>query len=464
MGRTDSLATDYEPLPIEFDPLTDDFVPKTKRYIHFDLPLSDDELAKIDASPSAILAHEFWPLLGFIIQERRVKPKLLKDGTPCVENGKTIVEFKPKDRRIKFASHKDAAMLQKYSKRLASRYEHLLHEIGLDQNILAYRSGIGSNIQMAKSLFDEIREKKDVTFLAFDISGFFDNIQHSTLKKSIARLFPNTVIPDPDYKVFRNITRYSYVESGESLQLRLGRKKPINGRICTATEFREKIRGQKPSLVKTNISTIGIPQGTAVSGLYANISLLAFDESLKNRIEQVGGSYRRYSDDIALVLPSSQEAAEVEKLVQSEIAKVGLEINAKKTEKAIFSESSGKLLCNGRCQYLGFTFDGRKILIRESSLTRYYKKMRKGIHAKMIAAKMKNLDAKGPTINPTKIYRRKLLKTYTHFGYSRNFPRYAYRASELLEAPEIRQQISRHMSIFRKTWKREMQRVFGTNP
>ncbi|WP_428028511.1 hypothetical protein, partial [Altererythrobacter sp.] len=48
------------------------------------------------------------------------------------------------------------------------------------------------------------------------------------------------------------------------------------------------------------------------------------------------------------------------------------------------------------------------------------------------------------------IYMRELFKRFTHFGKNRNFPRYAYRASDVHRSPEIRAQLRNHMDIFKK--------------
>ena len=94
-------------------------------------------------------------------------------------------------------------------------------------------------------------------------------------------------------------------------------------------------------------------------------------------------------------------------------------------------------------QYLGFTFDGEKTFIRQSSLDRYYSKMNRGIRAKVHAAKQERSYSE-------EMFLRELYKKCTHFGQYRNFPRYVYRAAVIHQAPEMRAQISRHMIVFKK--------------
>jgi RNA-directed DNA polymerase len=53
------------------------------------------------------------------------------------------------------------------------------------------------------------------------------------------------------------------------------------------------------------------------------------------------------------------------------------------------------------------------------------------------------------------------LARYTHLGKRRNFLRYAYKAADVMGCPEIRQQVSRHVTWFNRAWEREAVRVFG---
>lgn len=195
-----------------------------------------------------------------------------------------------------------------------------------------------------------------------------------------------------------------------------------------------------------------IPQGTPVSGLYANIYLRTFDREMIAWCARFGGSYRRYSDDIAVILPLGAKEHHVVAIVEKMLADFGLAMSVDKTDTADFK--GGALISATPIQYLGFTFDGQKTQIRSSSLDAYRGKMRRGIHAKMIAAKRKNVPS-------FEVFRRESLARYTHLGKRRNFLRYAYKAADVMGCPEIRQQVSRHVTWFNRTWEREVARVFG---
>lgn len=424
IGRTESLASGCEP----FDPKTDDFVTKDRKYTHFDYRLNDTQRGEISLATINLSKHDFWPLIAFGIPRRK----------RMFDEQKNFIGYENKPRPIKFGSHMDAAILELYSKKLGELYESYILDKSFRNSILAYRKSTGDNVKMAKSLFDEITNRGDCVAIAVDVSGFFDNIEHDELKECLKLIFGVAELPDEDYHVFRNITRYSYVESTK-LRERLGKAYKPPGRLCYPRDFRKYAREQKPSIVEKNPHGIGIPQGTPISGLYANISMLSVDENLKSYCESIGASYRRYSDDIAVVLPKSARIESVLGAISTILKTAGLEINESKTDIARFSKNTA----DKPFQYLGFTFDGQCVRIRQSSIHNYYRKMRKGIRAKIHAAKAKDIP-------PSDIYMRHLMKRYTHFGKGRNFTKYAYRAATTFSSDEIKKQLAPHMKHFEK--------------
>lgn len=349
MGRTVSNAPGCAPED-EFDPSIDDFVTKERKYIHFDLPLTEEQRTNVALASSVILSHSFWPLLGFESIQRRVK-----------RNELGVVSFEEKKREIKFGSHKDASLLEAYSKILSHEYEKFIASVPFKGCVLAYRTGVGDNVTQARDLFEEIREAKNCHAIALDIKGFFDHIDHSVLKRCLSQVLGSPNIPDDHFYIFRRITKYEWVDSGQ-VKERLGRRYARFGRICTAREFRDQIR----DLVIINPHDFGIPQGTPVSGLFANIGMITFDAKMHKMVQAVGGSYRRYSDDIAIIVPEHCDPNLVLCEAIKALAEIGLEISPSKTEIAHFQEVSGTLSSSQPFQYLGFTFDGAKTLILNS--------------------------------------------------------------------------------------------------
>lgn len=434
----------YQPSEEDFDPSIDDFVPvalsKERRYMHFDLPLDDDERQLQNDFTSPSKPHRFWPLLGYNDVTRR----FTRDKTGHRVESKKI-------RPIRFAGHEDAAYLQAYAAHLEPFYESALKADGSSASVLAYRRGGGTNIHHAKSLFDEIRERRDCSVFAMDISGFFDCLDHTILRDQIASLLGVTRLNGHHASVWKNLTRYSWVET-EHLDKVLGEKRQRNGRVCTPDDFVAHVQGRKSGLINVNEDPFGIPQGTPISGLYANIYLREFDRIMIQQCAKYGGSYRRYSDDIAVVLPLGASRRRVTGLVEKLLADYGLAMSVDKTETADFK--NGRLCSPRPIQYLGFTFDGVTTLIRPSSLDAYRRKMRRGIHAKMMAGK-------GKEVAPLDVYKRESLSRYTHLGKRRNFLTYAYKAAEIMDAPEIRQQVKKHVTWFNRAWDAEVRKIGG---
>lgn len=114
-------------------------------------------------------------------------------------------------------------------------------------------------------------------------------------------------------------------------------------------------------------------------------------------------------------LPLGAKVRHVVAVVEKMLADFGLAMSVDKTDTADFK--GGMLSSSTPILYLGFTFDGRKTLIRASSIDAYRGKMRRGIHAKFIAAKGKDIPS-------AEVFKRQSLARYTHLGKRRNFLRY----------------------------------------
>lgn len=440
-GRTVSYASGYalDGDDDDFDPIIDDFVSKERKYLHFDLPLSEADRTGFQISPSEIETHSFWPLIGYVSEERKVK-----------KDKKGNLQFSVKQRPIKFGSHRDAAVLEYYTGLLSKDFENLIAANGSAPSVLAYRSGVGNNINHSKALFDEIRRRGDCIAIALDIEGFFNNIRHDVLYRSLQTVCGVGRLSKSDFKIFERMTRFEWVESHAVKQC-LGKKYGRFGRICRSDEFRRLVR--KANLVQQNPNEFGIPQGTPLSGLYANISLMEFDRQIIEFVKMLNGSYRRYSDDLAIVVPAGSDFSQIIDTVRSKLYQIGLDISTKKTEVSHFQMTGGQQKADKPFQYLGFTFDGRRVLIRQSSLNRYYSKMNRGVSAKVRAAKKQSIPS-------NEIFMRELFRKFTHFGRNRNFPRYAYRACKVHGAPEIREQLRSHMTIFKDTVRRAIIKIY----
>lgn len=207
-----------------------------KRYVHFDLPLSHESAVKLVLDTAKVAQHRFLPLMAFEKRDRKYRRQ--DDGTARVEY---------KIRKIAYSSNIDSCIFSYYAHLLHPQYEKILENFGIDDAVIGYRS-VGSNIDLALQAFREIETRGPCVAFAFDISGFFDNIDHGVLKRNWCRVLECAKLPDDHYHVFRNLTKYSSVNKSAVLR-RLGispstKDRDISLPICSVGEFRSKIKGE----------------------------------------------------------------------------------------------------------------------------------------------------------------------------------------------------------------------------
>ncbi len=232
--------------------------------------------------------------------------------------------------------------------------------------------------------------------------------------------------------------------------------------------FRERIR--EGGLIWGNPERAnhrGIPQGAPISALLSNIYMLDFDTAMQGAVSAHGGLYRRYCDDIVVVVPPHAEAI-IDQLATTQIEALGLNINPDKTTKAEFPSGIGMPASGGKkTQFLGFDFDGVRRLIRASSLTRYYGKMRRGVNLARQTWRKQNrqeaLDGSPLSGMKTKqlylrysylIRRRFRSKPDGHERQGENFITYAHRAAATMNAPEIKRQVRNHLAKLKEAIRR----------
>jgi len=404
---------------------------RPRRYLHFDEPLSIAKATALATDPSAVTAHAFWPLIRFHVHTAKIKQDKV--------SGK--IDWHHKDREISYAAHSDSLIFGFYASVLADAYEKKLLQLGLGDCVLAFRPLGKCNIDFAKCAFDEIANRGNCVALALDVTKFFDTIDHAQLKQRWASLLSSPNLPSDHYSVYKAVTKFSFVDRDEAFSaLGVSVHTPRSGgrhRLCSPAEYRQKIRGA--GLVKVNPNRFGIPQGTAISALLSNVYMLDFDMVANQFAANAGGRYMRYCDDILLILPSSR-AKEAESFCETEIQKLKLAINPKKTDTCYFTLAAGSQVCSRPLQYLGFLFDGRQILIRSAAFAKFSNRMKRGVSLakQTMRSKNKAKQAKGATEQG--LYLRKVLSRYSHLG-QRNFVRYGYKAAALLKSNAIRRQL-----------------------
>ncbi|MBS0253208.1 MAG: hypothetical protein JSR78_19280 [Proteobacteria bacterium] len=403
-----------------------------KYFPHFDQPL-DFDAAKLKVEDQVwVASRSFWPFLGFEDRKRRFR---------TIE-GKNIADTK--SRPIKYCSHVDGYVFAYYAHSLQAAYEKHISGKSFSASVIGYRRGIGSNIDMARAAFSEISRRRKAVAICLDISSFFDNIEHLRLKNNIALVLGSARLSPAWFSVYRAMTRYAWVDA-EQLQERLNLDPANPPRpLCSAGDFRKKVRGDGGDferLVRTNGDRYGIPQGSPISAVFSNVFMLGFDEAMHAYVTRIGGGYRRYSDDIMVICaPRFQKRAL--QFVRKEIGKLGgkIKLSEEKTEVSVFERRRDEIFCDHPITYLGFTFDGKRILLRGRTLSRYFRRM---------SYATRHAASKASDEGGTLVYKRKLYRDFTHLG-SDNFYSYAKRASNVLDDETPKLQLRRHFLILHR--------------
>ncbi len=430
---------------------------KRRNYLHFDFPVAEDNARNLVCDPTRVAAHSFYPFLGYKVVTRRIS----KD-----QHGNIIK--RPKSREIKIAAHRDAAIYAHYADQLLPLYEAELVRRGVAMAVTAFRSlpQGGTNIDFAGQVFRYIDTHRPCVALAFDLEKFFDTLDHGVLKEHWAKLLGIDRLPADHFALFRSLTRFCWVERTDLFtRLKISPHNPKAGkrrRICSPREFRENVR-QAGLLLPNPCPGKGIPQGSPISALLSNLYMLDFDQDVNAGIIELGGYYRRYCDDIMVVVPPEhQQAAEL--LVRRAVEKSKVTVNDGKTDRVSFPLGQGQTAnqpepdsgFSDHIQYLGFTYDGTRTLIRPGSLGRYYGKMRAGVNLAKLTQRKYNRKEVNASMPLTPLRTRKLHIQYTYLIRRRtslpgqdkkaqgNFLTYAYRAAEKLSAPEIKRQVRNH--------------------
>ena len=373
-----------------------------KNYPHFDAPLAIDEIQRLVTDPARVARNAFYPFMLFYDEWQPYRT--LASGRP-----------EKKTRPIRYAARRDAYIFAHYRRILSELYEARLNELGIADCPIAYRqllktnrTGGKCNIDFAKDAFDEIVKLGKCVAVALDISKYFESLDHSRIESIWCDLIGSTSLPDDHNAVFRNITRYHYVDKQEVYRrlgylgpIRRGRRivegytvpfRKIPKQLCSPENFRLKICGGDPSLpnlIQVNKLDYGIPQGAPISDLIANFYLMEFDKVTKEYVLARGGRYMRYSDDLLLILPGDETMArDAVAFVTSEIANYGERIAIKGSKTCIvgFRRQAEGLEYEhlegpqgrGGFEYLGFRFDGKRVYVRESTISGVYRKIAGG--------------------------------------------------------------------------------------
>lgn len=381
---------------------------KRRGYRHFDRPVGAEFADKV-RDPKFVSRHSFSPLLHRAKSEKRYKV--------CPKSKKRIISTK--DRPIKYASHRDACIFAYYAHRLGALLDEHYVQSGLSDSVIAYRALGQGNYDFAADTYAFAKQNSPVTILAFDVTSFFDNLDHGLLKRRLKRIFGVAELPEDWLRVFRAVTRYHFVDLERlkanpdfASRFAATRRDPI----ATVAE----LKAAGVPFVPNPTPKKGIPQGTPMSAVASNLCMIDFDASARTYCVGIGALYRRYSDDILVICkPEHTKAAEAE--ILRLIGLEGLEIAPHKTEVTLFDADApgdGKV-----AQYLGFMLGRDDAALRQSSLSRQWRKMRRAFRRTQRIASGEVAAGRAD-----KAFTKRLRKRFTALKF-RNFSSYARRSA-----------------------------------
>ena len=383
---------------------------RPRGYKHFDAPVGE-AFAKNACDPNFVERHVWSPLIHYVKRVKRYKPKRSDDGKTRLI-GETV--FKSRD--IMFASHRDACILAKYAWDISEKLDAHYKSSGLHRNVIAYRRLGRANYHFSADAYRFAKERGECVILCFDITGFFDKINHAILKDRLKRLLGVSELPKDWFVVFRHVTKFRRIERAaleENDEFKARLKTDTKQPVATIAE----IKSSSIPIIK-NPNKCGIPQGTPISAVFSNLYMIEVDRVMVDACDAIGALYKRYSDDILIVCAPEHEA-EIEKILKDTIAAHKLEIKGEKTKRALFGPGR-----QDGFQYLGFNITQEGAAIRHSSLARQWRKARYAVRA--TKARGSDAIAKGmATSISTKSLRRRFWPTG-----ARNFSRYARRAAD----------------------------------
>ncbi|HWZ21690.1 MAG TPA: reverse transcriptase domain-containing protein, partial [Cytophagaceae bacterium] len=399
---------------------------RIKKYPHIGRPLSMADkgwVTRYVTDEDKVAAHHFYPLIHRDKTVRKYRRKIASDGKRS-----KLRYASSKPRELYYANHFDANVYSYYAKLLSDAYNDKLERLGIESCVTSYRrikinpnnsnSSHKSNSDFAADVFNFIlqHEEEHLIAITFDIKSFFDTLKHTKLKKAMCQVLDVTTLRKDYYNVFKNITKFSYIneneifnefsddilvrtKSGIIKKAKVKKRRYLRNQnaiaYCETADFKKKILGNK--LVICNFftepksktpRTVGIPQGSPISAVLANLYMLNFDQRINGYVSEIGGLYRRYSDDM-VVICSANYKDKILHLFEEAISERELEIQTGKTQVFEFIKTDGKYVCGQKFgehvhphknfEYLGFEFDGHHSFIKAASLSGFYRKMKRAV-------------------------------------------------------------------------------------
>lgn len=362
-----------------------------KYYTHFDKKIRLFNSKAYITNVAAVSKHSFFPFIKFTKKMTKYNKK----------SGRKL-----KERTIMYSSHIDRYIYKYYSFNLNDLYNKKVIERKINDSVIAYRNNLGkNNIHFAKQAFDFINAQDSCEIIVGDFTSFFDTLDHKILYETLCNVLGVDWLSSDWFNIYRSITKFSYVEISKLIELN-GKKlsgEEINDFNKLSERKRNKLvskfnkldraislkrfgtERKKKDFIQYNMEVFGIPQGSPISAVLSNVYMLDFDQQLFEFANELNGLYLRYSDDFIIIIPSTQDETlkynRIVGKVEEEAIKNKLTIEKEKTQyfiydgQRLYDNNNNLSLLN----YLGFSFDGSKIKVRDKTTTKYHYKMYRSI-------------------------------------------------------------------------------------
>lgn len=413
-----------------------------KKYAHFDKRVMINDVWDYISNPKRVAKHGFYPFIHY---------------TQIFKKYKKSEGAVQKEREICYSAHLDRCIFQYYSFLLNEKYNSRVIRDGISNVSVAYRNNLGlNNIDFSKSIFDFIRKFESCYIMVGDFTKFFDNLDHAYLKKQLCNLLEVDKLEYDYYAVYKNITSYSKWELSDLLILNgLSNSKSdikkLNSQdsVLTLKQFKK----YKKQYVTPHSESYGIPQGSAISAVLANVYMLDADKEIYDYVNYYNGIYMRYSDDFIIVIPSKKEDFNIHyNWIKKYLETLpGVELSPEKTKLFRYCDST-VVSCNNEFEsninndknilnFLGFSFNGKEVTIRDKTISKYYYRMYRKAHT---INKNGFVSPKGKRISCKNLYEKYSVRGAK--GEKCNFLTYVYRANNAYNGQEpVNRSTKNHM-------------------
>ncbi len=449
------------------------------RYAHFDAKIGLEKKWNYITNPKKVAFHGFYPFISYVQSIYKYSE----------EGG-----IKVKERPICYSAHVDRCIYQYYGYLLNEEYNMYSERKGFSKSVAAYRTNLHkNNIHFAKEAFDFIKQD-ECEIIVGDFTSFFDNLDHSYLKKTLNQVLGTQRLSEDWFNVYKNITKYStwnlldilkirgLLHSADLDKIKMSNEKAKQGDSREARKMKnfldkkiKELNNSDLALTKDefkyykkmyntpNKKTFGIPQGSSISAVLSNVYMVNFDEKICKYVKKINGLYLRYSDDFIIVIPKSNNFDEVQKLIHTVVDETqGLVLQPDKTKfyhyknRTIKDCTDSKNIFDSYIDYLGFVFDGKEVTLRQKTISKYYYRMYRKLNFAIAAG--------GFTKNDNRISYKNLYMTYSQKGRNGeygvnydfdpykagNFFTYVFKAQKIFEGEPIMRHTNRHMLKIRR--------------